>query len=126
MNVQDFYRRYMSRPAGDAPDTSTVSAVEASDVSAFAVHGDPSANQPSQQPDGAEKKRPTVAWIRPSDLVTTMGSGYVRRGIDLQAELTRRARRLPVRGVGRVRRSVMRAVTARSAQTAASTEGLEL
>lgn len=127
MNVQDFYQRHMNRAvASDMSDTPIASAVEAAEVSAFAVHRDPSARQPSPQPDDSEKKRPTVAWVRPSDLVTTMGSAYVRRGIDLQAEVTRRARRIPARGAGRIQRTVTRAMIARTDQPTPSAEGLGL
>ncbi|MFI5623494.1 hypothetical protein ACIA03_08520 [Nocardioides sp. NPDC051685] len=34
-----------------------------------------------------------VAWVRPSDLPTMLGSKVIGRGLDLKAELVRRANR---------------------------------
>ena len=37
--------------------------------------------------------RSSVAWVRPSDLPTMIGSRVIGRGLDLKAELVRRALR---------------------------------
>ncbi|GAB2446855.1 hypothetical protein GCM10027062_30410 [Nocardioides hungaricus] len=90
MNTHPRYERRLDRvipepaPAGDA-ETS---------VDALAVHRDPSAPIGQGRPE-ADRSLPSVAWVRPSEMPTLLGSRFVRRGIDLQAELTRRARRAP-------------------------------
>lgn len=57
----------------------------------LAVHPDPS----QQAPDGQATGRPRngVAWVRPSDLPTMLGGKVIGRGLDLRAELVRRANR---------------------------------
>ncbi|WP_298515369.1 hypothetical protein [uncultured Nocardioides sp.] len=46
--------------------------------------------------------------MRPSELVTTLGSDRLRRGIDLEADLARRARRTPAQAAWKVRRRITR------------------
>ncbi|WP_315551764.1 hypothetical protein [Microbacterium aurum] len=43
----------------------------------------------------AKKKARGVEWVRPSDLLVSRSARLAGRGIDFQAELSRRARRLP-------------------------------
>src|SRR5690606_21904587 len=98
------------------------------EVSAFAVHGDPSRHQKPPE-ENASRERAKVLWVRPSDLPTMLGTTRVGRGIDLQAELVRRARLAPARGARHLRQRVTRTDIARprpAAQTAASREGLGL
>lgn len=64
------------------------------DVDELAVHRDPSVPQ-ARERQAPEHSGPTVAWVRPSEMPTQFGASWVRRGIDLQAELTRQARRTP-------------------------------
>lgn len=61
----------------------------------LAAHGDPSA----RREDDISPQHPTrsVAWIRPSELATTLSAPAVRCAADLQADSTRRARRAPAR-----------------------------
>lgn len=89
------------------PASETTGAREV-EVSALAVHRDPS--QSPVQRGGTEevKAKRTIAWVRPSELVTTLGSDRLRRGIDLEAELARRARRTPVQAAWKVRRRITR------------------
>ena len=82
--------------------------------------------QPTPEPD---RTRPSVAWVRPSELPTLVGAPWIRRGIDLQSELTRRARRTPRTRVARAGRRISRTAIARpeaASPTATPTEELEL
>lgn len=78
------------------------------EVSALAVHRDPSQNPAGRRGPEPAKAQKTIAWVRPSELVTTLGSDRVRRGIDLEAELARRARRTPAQAAWKVRRRITR------------------
>lgn len=87
MNTHAEYRRHSYRP----PEQPAVPEGSASGSDELARHRDPSLQsaQPSQAPT---QKR--VAWVRPTELGSYLGP-MVGRGIDLQAELVRRARRTP-------------------------------
>ncbi len=135
MNTHLFYERRSNRtlnevePTSASPDPSTdPSAANAEVVSAFAVHGDPSHRQKPPE-ENAGRERAKILWVRPSDLPTLLGTTRVRRGIDLQAELVRRARLAPARGARHLRQRVTRTEIAQprpAAQTATSREGLGL
>lgn len=55
----------------------------------LAVHRDPSQQATESRPTQISKSG--VAWVRPSDLPTMIGSRVIGRGLDLKAELVRRA-----------------------------------
>ena len=95
--------------------------------SALAVHGDPSRPRPATTFEPG-RIRASIAWVRPSDLPTAIGAPWARRGIELQADLTRRARRSPAKATARVARRITRTAIARPETTTATTtrEGLEL
>jgi hypothetical protein len=119
----DAYDRRTDRSLEDAPKQPEQTA----ERSPLAVHRDPSQPPPVT---GAEPNQPTrsIAWVRPSDLPTVVGAPWVRRGIDLQAELTRRARRGPAT-TARAGRRVTRTAIARpetAAPTKTTREGVEL
>lgn len=124
MNTPQPYERRLDRTiTAPAPEPEAEKAVDA-----LAVHRDPS--MPSAvvaQED--DRPHPSVAWVRPSDMPTLLGSKFVRRGIDLQSELTRRARRTPGAAVSKASRRTTRTSIAR-AETASLTitdqEGLGL
>ena len=78
------------------------------EVSALAVHRDPSQSPAERQGQAAAKGQRSIAWVRPSELATTLGSDRLRRGIDLEAELARRARRTPAQAAWKVRRRITR------------------
>lgn len=78
------------------------------EVSALAVHRDPSQSPAERRGPEEVKAKRTIAWVRPSELVTTLGSDRLRRGIDLEAELARRARRTPAQAAWKVRRRITR------------------
>lgn len=57
----------------------------------MAVHTDPSRQRLSLPVPPLSKSG--VAWVRPSDLPTLIGGRVIGRGLDLKAELVRRANR---------------------------------
>lgn len=79
MNIDATYQRDLDR---DLPDRSP----------ALAVHDDPSHRRVTS-PLQAIRTKHGVAWVRPSDLPTMLGSKVIGRGLDLKAELVRRADR---------------------------------
>lgn len=95
MNTHAEYRRHSYRP----PEQPALPEGGASGIDELARHRDPSlqATQPSQAQ--AQKR---VAWVRPTELGSYLGP-MVGRGIDLQAELVRRARRTPATTTRRLR-----------------------
>lgn len=108
MNTPDLYERRLDRTLPEPPPTPEADTA----VDALAVHRDPSVPtvEAKQDPDRAQ---PSVAWVRPSEVPTLLGSKLVRRGIDLQAELTRRARRTPGAAVSQASRRITRTSIAR-------------
>ena len=123
MNTPDHYNRRTNRNLDEA----TKQAEQPAETSPLAVHGDPSRPKSAitAEPDRA---KPSIAWVRPSDLPTVIGATWARRGIDLQAELTRRARRAPAKATARAGRRITRTAIARPETTVANPkrEGLEL
>lgn len=95
MNTHPEYHRHNYRRL-ESSATQSEEAV----TSELARHRDPSL-VPSQAVPGHSSKR--IAWVRPTDLAAYAGP-MVGRGIDLQAELIRRARRTPVTTTRAVRR----------------------
>ena len=85
MNTHTEYRRHSYRPPEQPASTVDPAASE------LARHGDPSLQH--EQP-ARERTQKRVAWVRPTELGSYVGP-MVGRGIDLQAELVRRARRTP-------------------------------
>jgi hypothetical protein len=87
VNTHAGYRRHSYRPL-EGPGTG-----EASEdaVSQLAHHRDPSLVSGPTTPAGSKEG---IAWVRPTDLAT-YAAPVVGRGIDLHAELIRRARRTP-------------------------------
>ena len=91
MNNNDHYERRDDRVV---PDHATPLPQTDQEVSALAHHRDPSV---STTPGAAPKAERGIAWVRPSELPTLIGSKWAARGIDLQGELLRRSRRAPRR-----------------------------
>jgi hypothetical protein len=86
VNTHSEYRRHAYQP----PDPSTPQPDTA--ASEFARQRDPSLVAASHKSAIAQKH---VAWVRPTELASYVGP-MVGRGIDLHAELVRRARRAPL------------------------------
>lgn len=89
-------------------------------TSELAYHGDPSLAATSGAPRYGTAD---VAWVRPTEL-GTYATPMVGRGIDLHAELLRRARRAPVTTARSLQRTVPHAPTPTS--PVEHTEGLQL
>ena len=124
MNTPEPYKRRLDRTI---PEPAAAPEAE-KPVEALAVHRDPSVPETAAKQE-SEHSRPTVAWVRPSEMPTLIGSTFVRRGIDLQAELTRRARRSPGAAVSKAARRVTRTSIGRpepASPTSTSQEGLGL
>lgn len=124
MNTPDPYVRHLDRtPPETAPTPDAEKAVDA-----LAVHKDPSVTAAESKQE-TDRSQPSVAWVRPSEMPTLLGSKFVRRGIDLQAELTRRARRTPGAAVAKASRRITRTSIAQPDTTSPSItdqEGLGL
>jgi hypothetical protein len=71
------------------------SSASASEVSGLARHGDPSPTKKTTDPTPSAPSGSGVEWVRPSELMASRSARVAGRGIDFQAELTRRARRVP-------------------------------
>lgn len=108
MNTPDPYERRLDRTLPEAAPTPEADTA----LEALAVHRDPSVPtvETNQDPD---RSQPSVAWVRPSEVPTLLGSKFVRRGIDLQTELTRRTRRTPGAAVSKASRRITRTSIAR-------------
>ena len=114
MNTHAEYRRHSYRP----PEQPTAAEGVESVASGLARHRDPSLQ--SGQP-AREQTQKRIAWVRPTELGSYVGP-TVGRGIDLQAELVRRARRTPTTAIRTIRHSA----PDRPTTSAASPEGLGL
>lgn len=121
MNTHAEYRRRSYRPPEPPASTPVpVPNTDAATASVLARHRDPSlsateAQAPAKAPKG-------IAWVRPTELASHV-TPMVGRGIDLHAELIRRARRTPVT----TPRVLQRGVHAPAPTPAANrTEGLSL
>jgi hypothetical protein len=112
------YERHLDRCL-DAPEPARELAEP--ELSALARHADPSV-RPTGSAAAQDPVTSSVAWVRPSDLPTVVGSKVIRRGIDLQAELNRRAQRAP-RSAARVTR---RAIARPLPSTPTTDRGVEL
>ena len=123
MNNNEFYERRDDRgmPEQATPQPQTEEA-----IAALAVHRDPSI---PIGPQAAEAKAQRgVAWVRPSELPTLIGSKWAGRGIDLQSELVRRSRRAPIKAAKAGRRISRTAISrpATVTPTVTTAEELEL
>ena len=97
MNTHAEYRRHSYR----SPEPSYSPDAVQQTPSELARHADPSLPQ-DQQPTPSSKR---VSWVRPTELPNLAGP-LIGRGIDLQAELIRRARRTPKTAARAVRRHI--------------------
>ena len=114
MNTHTEYRRHRNRPPErPIPDQG----VEPT-ASELARHRDPSLGREEPVRQHAQKR---FAWVRPTELGSYLGP-MVGRGIDLQAELVRRARRTPATTA----RTLRHPGPDRSAASSLNQEGLGL
>ena len=114
MNTHAEYRRHSYRPPERPRPAEGIEAT----AGELARHHDPSLG-PEQPARELTQKR--IAWVRPTEIGSYLGP-MVGRGIDLQAELVRRARRTPATTT----RTLRHPGPDRSAAAAASQDGLGL
>lgn len=101
MNTRQGYERRLNRTVHESESAAATA------KSSLAVDGDPSRPEFSSAAVPGQG-RPPVAWVRLSELPSYVGAPYARRGIDLHAELVRRARRTPGAVVSSTRAKVRR------------------
>lgn len=116
MNTHAEYRRHIRQPE----TTSSPETLGSEDISHLARHGDPSLTRP--EPTTLTGRR--IAWVRPTEVHAYAGTA-IGRGIDLQAELTRRARRVPL-NVTRAARRAVPDLKRHAPTSSARQEGLQL
>lgn len=114
MNTHSEYRRRSYQPTEQVH-----SAEDGEAVSQLAHRADPSL--PTTQLTANSAKR--VAWVRPTELANFTGP-LIGRGVELQAELIRRARRTPVRATRAARRDIAHSL--HTERTAPREEGIGL
>ena len=124
MNNNEFYDRRDDRALASEQNPPQPHPEES--VAALPVHRDPSV--PDAAPTSEPKAERGVAWVRPSELPTMAGSKWAGRGIDLQSDLMRRSRRVPI-NAARAGRRISRSAIARpepASPTVAASEELRL
>ncbi|MFT4123708.1 MAG: hypothetical protein QM635_07750 [Microbacteriaceae bacterium] len=77
----------------DADQERRLAKVKEVETSELARHKDPSLA--AAKDETAKAKARGVEWVRPSELLVSRSGRIAGRGIDFQAELARRARRVP-------------------------------
>jgi hypothetical protein len=128
VNNNEFYDRRDDRTLASEQNASQPRPEQS--VATLAVHHDPSVPDaaPSTDPGNDPKPQHGIAWVRPSELPTVLGSEWAGRGIDLQADLVRRSRRVPITAA-RTGCRISRSAIARpepASPTVAATEELGL
>jgi hypothetical protein len=113
VNTHAEYRRHSYQ----LPERSTPAGGAEHAPSELARHRDPSLRLEAP----AEQTQKRIAWVRPTEIGSYLGP-MIGRGIDLQAELVRRARRTPVTTT----RTLRHPGPDRSAAPTVSQEGLGL
>lgn len=116
MNTDAYYEHPAHQREPDAASTPLTEA----ELSVLARHGDPSLARPTGVPHRASER--SIAWVRPSELATTVASPVVKRGAEFQTNIARRARKAPTGAAQRVTRSAI----ARPEQSAPTQEGVGL
>lgn len=116
MNTHAEYRRHSYRPPGQPSAPADIEEA----ANELAHHRDPSL---STMGDAAPPAPKGIAWIRPTEL-TAYAAPMVGRGIDLQAELIRRARRTPTTTTRALRRGAQ--LSPAPAERANTMDGLSL
>lgn len=97
MNTDAEYRRLLQPAASTSPEDPV-----AEDARHLGIHGDPSRHGSPSGPTTLTGRQ--IAWVRPTEL-HSYADRLIGRGIDLQSELTRRARAIPRTTTNSVRRA---------------------
>jgi hypothetical protein len=103
----------------------------AQEVAALAVHEDPSLPVgQAASPEGDRSQRASITWVRPTDLLASVGAARLRQAADAQADAVHRSRRAPLIAVSRLRARVSHSLIARPEPavptTASPANGVEL
>jgi hypothetical protein len=93
----------------DDQDRAQTGRVDDAEVSALARQKDPSLTRGDTAGTAAKNKARGVDWVRPSDLMVSRSGRLAGRGIDFQAELSRRTRHGIVRAGRATGHGVMKA-----------------
>lgn len=120
MNTDEFYVRHDDR---QLPPEPSLAPTPDPAVSALAVHRDPSVPPPSEAEPTPQRG---IAWVRPTELPTLLGSKVAGRGIDLQSELVRRSRRTPISAARASRRITRSSISRSEPATPTASRGEEL
>lgn len=109
MNTPESYER-RSEPTAAVP----APPVGVQGVDALAVHQDPSlpAGQ-AASPQAGRLPRASIDWVRPTDLLMSVGAARLGQVADAQAAVLRRSRRAPLMAVSRLRGRTSRSSIAR-------------
>jgi hypothetical protein len=118
VNTDVSYQRRTDQTIAEPADP----AVTALADSLLAIYGDPSRG-PAREAGTVTASQRSIAWVRPSELPTMVGAGWLRRGTDLQAEMGRRARRAPATATFRARRRITRTAIGRPRPATPTWEG---
>jgi hypothetical protein len=118
VNTHAEYRRHLHQPTAEAPPPPTAETAQH-----LAIHRDPSIT--SDQPGATTATGRRIAWVRPTELHAS-ADGLIGRGIDLHAELARRARRGPRALTRSVQRTAPNLVRRGPATSVAGQEGVQL
>ena len=118
MNTHAEYRRHLHQPTAETPPPPTAETAQH-----LAIHGDPSIT--SDQPGATTATGRHIAWVRPTEL-HAYADGLIGRGIDLHAELARRARRGPSALTSAVQRTAPNLVRRGPVTPVAGQEGVQL
>lgn len=117
---------YTRRLGEESEEPKAARRAEEGDVSELARHGDPSVAKKNIDAAAQDGRRwSAVEWVRPSDLLASQMGRVAGQGIDLQAELARRARRVSAqayRGTRTVAPSGVRGVRERASKLPPVTE----
>jgi hypothetical protein len=118
VNTHAEYRRHLHQPTAEAlpPPTAEI-------AQHLAIHGDPSIT--SDQPGATTATGRRIAWVRPTEL-HSYADGLIGRGVDLHAELARRARRSPRALTRSVKRATPNLGRRGPATPVARQEGMQL
>jgi hypothetical protein len=109
VNTPESYERRIE-PTGAKPEPPAA----AQEVAALAVHRDPSLSAGQEaSPEADRLQRASIAWVRPTDLLTSVGAARLRQAADAQADVVRRSRRAPLMAVSRLRGRVSHSSIAR-------------
>lgn len=106
MNIEQNRPGAMRNGASRSPEVESVPSVD-DEESILARHSDPSTKARTATARGVDRFDPrSVAWVRMSDVMSASTAQLAGRGINFEAELHRRVRRLPAQTVAASRTAI--------------------